>query len=44
MVMRRCVAQYGPSSYLYNVGNREGGQFDRLGQAVKRLLNALVSC
>lgn len=39
----RCVAQYGPSSYSYDVGNRAGGQFDRLGQAVKRLLEAFVS-
>jgi hypothetical protein len=39
----RCVAQYGPSGYSVNVGNREGGQFDRLGRAVKRLLDALVS-
>jgi hypothetical protein len=38
----RCVAQYGPSSATYDVGNRAGGQFDRLGQAVKRLLDALV--
>jgi len=26
----RCVAQYGPSSYASDVGNRAGSQFDRL--------------
>lgn len=39
----RCVAQYGPTARSYDVGNRAGGQFDKLGQAMKRLLDAFVS-
>ncbi|WIA12096.1 hypothetical protein OEZ85_012172 [Tetradesmus obliquus] len=42
---QRCVAQYGPTARSYDVGNRAGGQFDKLGQAMKRLLDAFgVPC
>ncbi|KAF6255043.1 PIN domain-like protein [Scenedesmus sp. NREL 46B-D3] len=42
---QRCIAQYGPTARSYDVGNRAGGQFDRLGQAMKRLLDAFgVPC
>eukprot|EP00878_Enallax_costatus_P013056 GHUV01013642.1.p1 GENE.GHUV01013642.1~~GHUV01013642.1.p1 ORF type:complete len:422 (+),score=113.94 GHUV01013642.1:479-1744(+) len=41
---QRCIQQYGPQR-RYDVGNRAGGQFDRLGQAIKRLLDAFgVPC
>jgi hypothetical protein len=43
VLAHRCLAQYGPTARSYDVGNRAGGQFDRLGQAMKRLLDAFVS-
>lgn len=37
----RCDQQFGQQR-RYDVGNRAGGQFDRLGQAMKRLLESFV--